>query len=961
MTLVRDALASANASRLARPLHAKVKVQPPQHHPSADPAYRFAEPTRSADAPAPLASWRGASATWRDEGRARGASKLPSFRFPEALSATDTTERGAYASDVASASSRAASLEAEASDALRAYAASRRDPVLADALGLEFNQRAMRSFHSPMRKHLTLDPLISEYSVDSPEGVALMSLAEALIRVPAGAGAYMPDRLIRDTIGAGHLDFMSHLRKDKSALVNASAVALAAVRRVVGEKGSTPTDDAGRVFSDVPFPDANDANVNDPKPRFAVDAPLRFAVKRAIGLLSTKFTMGDTIGNALRRAKANERAAWAKTRSVVSHSFDVLGEGARTEKDAARYLASYVDAAHAIASSGVTSPQMSVKLSSLSPRFDELSRRECVDDLARKLASVVPGAASPLCVFVDAEEQRRLELTLSVVEATLSLKRHDPPKALGVVVQAYGRRAMHALEFLKELAHKHPATEIRVRLVKGAYWDAEMKEAQISGADAYPVWTQKRMTDASYLSCAAFLMDNVATLPRPAFATHNARTVADVLAMAGGDRMRFDGGDAERAVGESYRAFIDAGCEFQRLHGMGESFDYAGLPTRVYSPVGQPDDLLAYLIRRLLENGANSSFLKSLANGREDLMNADALAPSTEGRRDARDSASGLPASPRDIYGGSRLSARGVDYENPGFPALFAATAAFAPSAERVVVFPGSSEDERFQTFLDGVRSSARAVSGDAMSARVLRRAETLERAADLIEEDTTAMAKLIMQEAGKTLVDAVDEVRECVDFFRFYARRARETLTTPTTLRTVTGESCALRAQPRGPWLCVGPFNFPFAIVGGLASGAFVAGNPVVIKPHPATPKCAAVLADVLKRAGAEDDAIAVVVDDTTETTETEPARETAGSALVESGVFAGVSFVGSTRVAADINLSLARVAAERGAPLAQLVARRVVSTRWWWTLRRSPSKPLMRPCVRSRSPRGRGARRAC
>ena len=593
VTLVRDALASANASRLARPLHAKVKVQPPQHHPSADPAYRFAEPTRSADAPVPLASWRGASATWRDEGRARGASKLPSFRFPEALSATDTTERGAYASDVASASSRAASLEAEASDALRAYAASRRDPVLADALGLEFNQRAMRSFHSPMRKHLTLDPLISEYSVDSPEGVALMSLAEALIRVPAGAGAYMPDRLIRDTIGAGHLDFMSHLRKDKSALVNASAVALAAVRRVVGEKGSVPTDDAGRVFSDVPFPDANDANVNDPKPRFAVDAPLRFAVKRAIGLLSTKFTMGDTIGNALRRAKANERAAWAKTRSVVSHSFDVLGEGARTEKDAARYLASYVDAAHAIASSGVTSPQMSVKLSSLSPRFDELSRRECVDDLARKLASVVPGAASPLCVFVDAEEQRRLELTLSVVEATLSLKRHDPPKALGVVVQAYGRRAMHALEFLKELAHKHPATEIRVRLVKGAYWDAEMKEAQISGADAYPVWTQKRMTDASYLSCAAFLMDNVATLPRPAFATHNARTVADVLAMAGGDRMRFDGGDAERAVGESYRAFIDAGCEFQRLHGMGELRLRGPAHARVLAggPAGRPAGL----------------------------------------------------------------------------------------------------------------------------------------------------------------------------------------------------------------------------------------------------------------------------------------------------------------------------------------------------------------------------------
>ena len=927
VTLVRDALASANASRLARPLHAKVKTQPPQRDSSADPAaYRIAEPTRSANAPAPLASWRGGSTIWREGERARGASKLPSFRFPEALSATDTTERSAYASDVASASSRAASLETDASETLRAYAASRRDPVLADALGLEFNQRALRSFHSPMRKHLTLDPLISEYSVDSPEGVALMSLAEALIRVPAGAGAYMPDRLIRDTIGAGHLDFMSHLRKDKSALVNASAVALAAVRRVVGENGgSSPGVAVGERASDVfdaPFLDKNDAT-RDPKPRFAVDAPLRFAVKRAIGLLSNKFTMGDTIGNALRRARANERAAWAKTGRVVSHSFDVLGEGARTETDAARYLASYVDAASQIASSGVMSPQMSVKLSSLSPRFDELSRRECVDDLARKLASVVPGAASPLCVFVDAEEQRRLELTLSVVEATLRLKRHDPPAALGVVVQAYGRRAMQTLEFLRELAAKHPATELRVRLVKGAYWDAEMKEAQIAGADQYPVWTEKRMTDASYLSCAAYLLENTDALPKPAFATHNARTVADVLAMAGGEtRMRGDGGDAEKAVGAAYESFLAAGCEFQRLHGMGESFDYAGLPTRVYSPVGQPDDLLAYLIRRLLENGANSSFLKSLANGREDLMNADALAPLAAPEEARAPKASGLPASPRDVYGGSRLSARGVDFENPGFPAAFAATAAFEPSAEGVVAFAGAS-DAAFAAFLNDVRASKKAcvASGDAMSARVSRRAKTLERAADLIEDDTRAMAKLIMQEAGKTLVDAVDEVRECVDFFRFYARRARETLTTPTTLRTVTGESCALRAQPRGPWLCVGPFNFPFAIVGGLASSAFVAGNPVVIKPHPATPKCAFALADVLRRAGAEDDAVRVVVDAAGEKAG-EKEKENAGSALVASGAFAGVSFVGSTKVAADINLRLAATAAERDAPLARLVA---------------------------------------
>ena len=508
-----------------------------------------------------------------------GVAALGSFRFPVAASDDARLDPAAR--------------EASDNERLRRAASARRDDDIARRLGERFSRSTLDSFHSPLRKHLTLDPLISEYSIDSPEGVALMQLAEALIRSPAAAKSYMPSRLINDTLSASHLDFMSHVGGDKSMLINASSVALSTVRNLL-LPGDAPADERARGVA------ARGSH-----------AALRESVILGLGALANKFTMGADIDSALRRATRAERR-----NSARMHSFDMLGEGARTAEDAARYLESYARAGRAIATSGARSPQMSVKLSSLSPRFDELSRGSTVDQLALSLGSLLPESAKggaidldrEYTVFVDAEEQNRLEMTLSAIEAAVAAR---APPVIGVVVQAYGRRAMETLEHLRELAVRYPSTKFRVRLVKGAYWDAEVKEAQLIGADAYPVWTSKRQTDVSYLACASYLLDHPDHLPAPAFATHNARTVADVLSMLDGD---FD-------------EFSRRGCEFQRLHGMGESFDYGGLATRVYAPVGAPEDLLAYLVRRLLENGANSSFLRRVADGRDDLMNVDVLAP----------------------------------------------------------------------------------------------------------------------------------------------------------------------------------------------------------------------------------------------------------------------------------------------------------------------------------------------
>lgn len=722
----------------------------------------------------------------------------------------------------------------------------------------------------------------------SPEGVALMQLAEALIRLPPEARG-MPSQLVRDKLASGDLDFFSHIQSDKSLLINASSLALSTVQGILD--GNTPS-----TF------------------RSAVQASglLESSIRRGLGVLGRKFTLGPNIETAVRRALRTEGR-----RPHTSHSFDMLGEGARTWDDASRYLRNYRDAASYLAASAATihQPQMSVKLSSLCPRFDELSRAEAVPQLVNAMGDLV-AAAGPVSLFIDAEEQRRLEMTLAVFEATVRVHK---PESLGIAVQAYGRRAIPTLEFLEEVARANPQTEIRVRLVKGAYWDAEIKEAQVRGADMYPVWTSKRNTDVSYLACAAFLL-NSRWLSRPAFATHNTRTVADILAMT------------------SQPEFLAQGCEFQRLHGMGESFDYSGMPLRVYAPTGTTSDLLAYLVRRMLENGANSSFLKQLADGKQHLLNADVLVDQTSKSNGAApqvvpaatwtattsaSSAAGgvsttsVPRSPRALYN-NRLVARGVDYEHPSFAHTFAQTPTFAPTLSEGAMIVNDNAGS-ITALIDRLNAWNPAKAEGAESAMTVgERAAVLRAAADIMEAEALPLSKLVMEEAGKTIVDAVNEVREAIDFFRFYANQAEETMIEKR-LKTVTGEECVISPQPRGPWLCVGPFNFPFAIVGGLATSTYVAGNPVVIKPHPATPRCAAALVDILRRAGMRDDAMTIVLDS--------PCNEAtrgsdAGQELVASGAFAGVSFVGSTTTAAKINYQLATNSVEKGVPLAKLVA---------------------------------------
>lgn len=843
---------------------------------------------------------------------------MGSFRFPTAEAEKSLTEDAAVAR-------------------LRGFASAHRDPAVAENLGGAFAAQAVAAYRHPLRKHVTLDPLISEYSIGSPEGVALMQLAEALIRLPPEATG-MPAQLVRDKLATGDLDFFSHARSDKSFLVNASSLALSTAKRILRGAGAHAGGDAAEASA------ATGTTLNlSLSAAVSASGMLEGSIKRGLGILGRKFTLGPDIETAVRRAASAERR---QQQRALSHSFDMLGEGARTQEDARRYLQTYVDAVEYIAREGagpdarhrLHQPQMSVKLSSLCPRFDELSRATALPQLSAALGELVAAAdgGNSVSLFVDAEEQRRLELSLSVIEATVRAHR---PASIGVAVQAYGRRALPTLHFLEEVARANPQTEIRVRLVKGAYWDGEIKEAQVEGADVYPVWTSKRHTDVAYLACAATLL-NSRWLKKPAFATHNTRTVADVLAMT------------------TMEDFVANGCEFQRLHGMGESFDYSGAPLRVYAPTGTTSDLLAYLVRRMLENGANSSFLKQLADGREHLLNVDVLlhpASSAGASSDqsavalsspgdllaeggaapaggevklwaattAASTAAGMPVTssllipscPRAIYA-DRLGARGVDYEHPDFPARFAWTPAFAPAA-------GAGGGLDLLSFEDAGAALDRLKKTQLTTTTVGQRAGVLRAAADIIEAETLPLTKLIMQEAGKTLVDAINEVRECVDFFRFYAKQAEQTLV-ERRLTSVTGEECVIAPQPRGPWLCVGPFNFPFAIVGGLTSSAFVAGNPVVVKPHPATPLCAAAIVDVLRRAGMKEGAVTVVPDScATNTTAAAPATGSdAGATLVASGAFAGVSFVGSTATAAKINHQLALNSLERGLPLAKLVA---------------------------------------
>ncbi|GGK53865.1 bifunctional proline dehydrogenase/L-glutamate gamma-semialdehyde dehydrogenase PutA [Salinarimonas ramus] len=729
-----------------------------------------------------------------------------------------------------------------------------------------------------------VEDLLREYALSTREGLALMVLAEALLRVPDGATA---DRLIEDKLGQG--DFAHHEAKSGAFLVSASAWALGITARVI-RPGETPEGILQQMTKRLGLP------------------TVRTATRQAMRVLGSHFVLGQTIEEALSRARSGKGR-------VYRYSFDMLGEGARTADDAQRYFKSYADAIDAIGRGAGDKrlperPGISVKLSALHPRYEALSRERVLAELTPRVIDLARKAKGyDLNFTVDAEEADRLELSLEVIAAVAA----DPSLAgwdgFGLAVQAYQKRAPAVIDYVAALAERLDR-RFMVRLVKGAYWDTEVKRAQERGLPDYPVFTRKAMTDLSFIACADRLL---AARPRlfPQFATHNALTVAEIVARAG------DG----------------AGYEFQRLHGMGEALygrlleRHPGLGCRVYAPVGGHRDLLAYLVRRLLENGANSSFVSVAADPNvpvERLLERPQAIIGTPQR--ARHSKLPLP---RDLFGGARANSQGVELGDRAALAAFASAIEVGRSGAALArpVIGGRARDGAARDVtspIDGRTVAGRVVEAsledsDAAMATAhaahpawaatpaATRAAALRRMGDLMERDTGRLVHLMQVEAGKTVDDALAEIREAVDFCRYYAAEAERVFGAPIDFPGPTGETNRMTLRGRGVFVAISPWNFPLAIFVGQISAALVAGNTVVAKPAEQTPLVAAHATALFLEAGIPAGALAFV-----------PGDGTIGARLVADPRVAGVVFTGSTEVARIINRTLAG----KDGPIVPLIA---------------------------------------
>jgi RHH-type proline utilization regulon transcriptional repressor/proline dehydrogenase/delta 1-pyrroline-5-carboxylate dehydrogenase len=692
-----------------------------------------------------------------------------------------------------------------------------------------------------------VEELLREFSLSTKEGVALMVLAEALLRIPDAETA---DRLIEDKLAAG--DFEHHRSKSDALLVNASVWALALSAKTV-QPGETPEGIVGALAKRIGLP------------------AVRTAMRQAMRVMGQHFVFGENIEGALERAKEAPR---------YRYSFDMLGEGARTAADAARYRESYLHAIHAIGkNAGKTPfadrPGISVKLSALHPRYEAISADRVMKELPPVLLDLARVAKSyDLHFTVDAEEADRLEISLDVIAEVFSDAALDGWNGFGIAVQAYQKRASAVIDWFAALAkqHKRRAT---IRLVKGAYWDTEIKRAQERGLDGYPVFTRKAMTDLNFEACARLLLGFRPHI-YPQFATHNALTVACVLAMSGNNE----------------------GFEFQRLHGMGEALyekllaDNEALPCRVYAPVGAHADLLAYLVRRLLENGANSSFASASANSEipiEKLLRAPSEDVTSRGAFNTR-----IPL-PRDLYG-SRKNSMGAEFGHRA--SLNALLGEIGNSAHEKSV-PSHAPEAAMKIASAGFQCWRTAPANE--------RAAGLERAADLLETRRGRFLSLLQSEGKKTLDDALGEVREAADFCRYYAAEARRLFANDTLLPGPAGERNVLRLIGRGPFVAISPWNFPLAIFIGQVTAALAAGNTVVAKPAEQTPRIAAEAVALLHEAGIPADALLLV-----------QGGGEAGAELVAHPAVAGVVFTGSTEVAQAINRTLAA----KNGPIVPLIA---------------------------------------
>lgn len=683
-----------------------------------------------------------------------------------------------------------------------------------------------------------VEDFLKAYSLTTKEGLALMVLAEALLRVPDDATA---DRLIEDKISGGQF---SGLPGEKApVLVSASAWALGITARIIGP-GETP-----------------DSIFHSLVKRLGQPA-VRVATRQAMRFMGHQFVLGETIEAALSRARSMEGRGYR-------HSYDMLGEGARTHDDAERYFAAYSAAIEAIGKSAGSSalparPGISVKLSALHPRYEAMNEARVLEDLPGRVLELARAARDHNLNFtVDAEEADRLELSLDVIARVVADTSLGGWEGFGLAVQAYQKRAGAVIDWLEDLGRAH-SRRFMVRLVKGAYWDTEIKRAQERGLADYPVFTAKAATDLSYLATAHKMLA-ASDVIYPQFATHNALTVAAIREMA------------------ETRAY-----EFQRLHGMGETLyaeitEKAGIPCRIYAPVGSHRDLLAYLVRRLLENGANSSFVSKVTDP--------AIAPETLTVMPAkklvtrkRHAHLGLP---RDMYP-DREAAPGLEFGHRATrEKLLESIAAQDHGPESVPVLQAAD--------IDGMMNRALPAARAWNAASVDMRASTLERYADLMLRDRDRLMAVLVQEAGKTLPDALSEVREAVDFCRYYARQARLQFR-DVDLPGPTGESNRLRLRGRGVFACISPWNFPLAIFTGQIVAALVAGNAVIAKPAEETPHIAALAVGLMHEAGIPQAIIQLAA-----------GGRDLGQALVEHPRLAGVAFTGSTATAKRIQRTLA------------------------------------------------------
>jgi RHH-type proline utilization regulon transcriptional repressor/proline dehydrogenase/delta 1-pyrroline-5-carboxylate dehydrogenase len=737
-----------------------------------------------------------------------------------------------------------------------------------------------------------VDDFLREFALSTREGVALMVLAEALLRVPDAATA---DKFIEDRLGQG--DFARHDVKSHALLVNASAWALGFSSRLI-VPGDTPFGVVGQLAKRIGGP------------------ALRLATRQAMRIMGNHFVLGETIEAALSHARHGPEAA-------ARYSFDMLGEGARTAADAKRYFEAY---AHAIATVGRAanraslprSPGISVKLSALHPRFEAVSRTRVMREVVPLVLELARQAQKfDLSLTVDAEEADRLELSLDVISATLA----DPSLAgwdgFGLAVQAYQKRAGAVIDYIDQLARAWNR-RVMVRLVKGAYWDTEIKRGQERGLDDYPVFTRKAMTDLNYTACVRQLLALRCRL-FPQFATHNALSVATVLELAD------DAGRATSSAGS-----VD--YEFQRLHGMGEALyarlltDRPELACRIYAPVGNHRDLLAYLVRRLLENGANSSFVAQAADASVAaavlLRRPHEIIGSPDHARHSK-----VPL-PRDLLQPQRRNSRGVEFgDGRAFDVLISQVEAKntpvvavplidgqdTPGAGRQVHSPIDATmvigqvAEATPEMVGSAVATANAGFAAWSSRPAQERAVVLERAADLLEQRRAAFISTLQREGGKTLDDAVSELREAVDFCRYYAAEGRRLFSHAQALPGPTGESNTLALRGRGVFVAISPWNFPLAIFLGQITAALMAGNTVIAKPAEQTPLMAYQAVKLLFEAGVPSSALQLLL-----------GNGDIGAALVAQNDIAGVVFTGSTEVARSINRALAA----KDGPIVPLIA---------------------------------------